>query len=435
MSLTVVEKELANIGASVATGCKPCTDYHFKKLREAGASDDEIKQAISDAMTVRDSAKAIMEGHGLKHLGMADSEADSGQIGETTRIKELVSIAAAFAVNCTSNLEKHINTSRTVGIAEDEITSVLDASHVIKGEAARYVEEIAKLKEKNIKLQKLLDELKATQAQLVQSEKMAALGKLVAGVAHEMNSPIGVIKSANDVTARSVTNIAEELRHSPTLDDLRASRKLRDSLKALESNNPVSVAASERMTKIVDSLKSFARLDEATIQEADLHEGLESTLTLMEHDLKGRITVLKKFGDIPRIVCLPGDLNQVFMNLLTNASQAIKDKGTITITTFFDNGNVHVEIADTGVGIPSEQMQGLFEPGFTKAGARVKAGLGLFTSYNIVQRHRGQIRVTSDVGQGSTFAIILPANLDGESVKGDITESDREANPCEGLGS
>ncbi len=143
MPLTLKEKELVYMGASVATGCKPCTNYHFKKVREADASDDEIKQAISDAMCVRDSAKAIMESHGLKLLGITGKDGNCGCAGNTTRIKELVSVGAAFAVNCTSNLEKHIATARTVGIDDDEIKSVLNAVLFIKGKAASHVDRIA----------------------------------------------------------------------------------------------------------------------------------------------------------------------------------------------------------------------------------------------------------------------------------------------------
>lgn len=430
MSLTRKEKELVNIGASVATGCKPCTDYHFMKVREAGASDEEIKGTISDALAVRDSAKQIMETHGLKHLGIAKDEDDLYCTGPTTRIKELVSIAAAFAVNCTTNLERHVAASRSVGITEDEVTSVLDAALFIKGEAAHYVDQIAKLEEKNIRLQQLLDELKATQAQLVQSEKMAALGKLVASVVHEMATPLGAMNSAIDISGRSVANITEALQKSRTLDELKNNEKLRGALDALQSNRPVARAASERIFNIVSSLKSFAHLDEATIQETDLHESLDNTLTLLEHGIKDRIRVVKEYGDIPRVVCYPGELNQVFLNLLANAAQAIQGEGTIIIRTSVENGDVKVEIADNGVGIPTEQMPHLFEPSFTKTGSRVKAGLGLFTSFNIVQKHQGTINVRSKVGEGATFSVVLPIDVDPSTLD-ESRASDKRAHRCD----
>ena len=147
MPLTYKEKELANIGASVATGCKPCTDYHFSKVREAGASDEEIKMAISDAKVVRDKANEIMESHSLKHLGIAKDGGSPPGFEETTRIKELVSVASAFAVNCTTSVEKHIAAARAIGITEKEIESVLGAAQFIKSEAAHYVGQMVKLKE------------------------------------------------------------------------------------------------------------------------------------------------------------------------------------------------------------------------------------------------------------------------------------------------
>ncbi len=432
MSLSFKEKELVNIGASVATGCKPCTDYHFKKVRESSATDEEIKRAISDAVAVRDVAREIIASHGLKHLGVVSEEEKGPCAGPTTRIKELVSVGAAFAVNCTTCLGRHIAVSRTVGITDDEIDSVLDAALFIKGEAAHYVGRIAKLTARNVELERLLEELKETQAQLVQSEKMAALGKLVAGVVHEMNTPVGAINSATSLTSRSAVNISEVLSTGRTLDEIRNSTKLKNALEALQNVGPTSVAASRRITRIVSSLKSFSRLDESTFQKADLHEGLDATLTLMEHDFKDRISVVKDCGDIPEIVCYPGDLNQVFMNLLTNAAQAIRGRGTITIRTFVDDGNVHIEITDTGIGIPPDQMKRLFEPDFTKTGSRVKAGLGLFISYNIAQKHQGQIHVSSEVGKGSTFTIILPIEL-REPSEAPEEPSEGKRNRCDQL--
>jgi AhpD family alkylhydroperoxidase len=412
MSLTYKEKELANIGASVATGCKPCTDYHFNKVREAGASDDEVKQAISDAMAVREIANEIMESHGLKHLGIA-KEVDVAQpAGQTSRMKELVSVAAAFAVNCTSSVKEHIAAARTVGITEKEIESVLDAALFIKDEAAHYVGQIAKLRQEKNRLQHLLEELEKTQAQLVQAEKMAALGKLVAGVVHEINTPVGAMNSATYVFDRSISNIIDVIQTSATLEDVKNNPRFQESVTALQDNNPVTAAASERITKIVGSLKSFAHLDGARLQNTDLHEGLEDTLTLIEHKFRDKIRVVREFGDIPKVVCNPGELNQVFMNLLDNAEMAIKDKGTITIQTFVEAGDVHVRFVDTGVGISPKRLEKLFVPEFARSGSRMKAGIGLFTSFNIVQKHRGRLEVESEIGKGSAFTVVLP--IEGE---------------------
>lgn len=408
MALTFKERELANVGASVATGCKPCTDYHFDKARKAGGSDEEIRQAISDAMAVRDSARKIMENHGLQHLGIV-KDADARPSDEdTTRIKELVSVASAFAVNCTTSVKKHIAIAKAIGITEEEIQSVLDAAQFIKGEAAHYVGQIAKLKEEKDRLQQLLEELERTQAQLVQSEKMAALGKLVAGLVHEINTPIGTINSTADTSNRSLRHIVEEIEGTSSLDRVKSGRQFQNSVKALRDSNSITIAASERITKIVSSLKAFAHLDEAAFQKVDLHQGLDNTLTLLEHEMQDRIVVLREYGEIPQVTCNPGEINQVFMNLLQNAVEAIEDSGKISIRTFEKDGNVHVQFIDSGPGISPTRRERLFDPSFAQNGSRVKAGLGLFTSANIMQKHNGLIKVESEVGKGSTFTVVLP---------------------------
>ncbi|UCH84317.1 MAG: carboxymuconolactone decarboxylase family protein [Candidatus Latescibacterota bacterium] len=426
MTLTFKEKELVNIGASIATGCKPCTDYHFKKIRDAGASDEEIEQVISDAMDVRDRAKAIMESHGLKYLGITrDADVDP-PTEETSRTRALVRVASAFAVNCTTSVKKYIDRARAIGISDADIQAVLDSAQFIKGEAAHYVGQIAKLKEEKDRLQQLLEELERTQAQLVQSEKMAALGKLVAGVVHEMNSPVGAINSANDIINRSVAKFVDAMEADSSRDDRKISRRIDSSLKALRESRAISVAANDRIRKIIDSLKGFAHLDEAAYKKVDLHEGLDNTITLLEHRFHDRVQVVKDFGDVPEVTCNPGEVNQVFMNLLTNADEAIKTTGTITIRTFERNGNAHIQIIDTGVGITPGRLERLFDPGFVRKGARMKAGLGLFTSASIVQKHQGRIEVDSKVGQGSTFTVILP-------VEGGQPESDEQPSRCDRL--
>lgn len=410
MALTFKEKELVNIGASVATGCKPCTDYHFRQVRKAGASNEEVEEAIENAAAVRDSAGKIMENHGLQHIGMGRDVEDIDPLKDTSRIKELVSIGAAFAVNCTTNLEKHVSAGRNIGIPEEDIQAVLDSALFIKGEAAHYAEQIVSLQKKKDELQELLDELQATQAQLVQSEKMAALGKLVAGVVHEMNTPIGAINSATDISKRSVDKILSAFEASQTPDEIKQNQQLQDSLKALKDSSPVTLAASDRLLTVFKSLKSFVSLDSAQFQTVCLHDSLETVLTLLDHEFKDNIKIVKEFGEIPMIQCCPGDINQVFMNLITNAAHAIKGNGTITLRTSANKENVQVDVIDTGEGIPPEQLQGLFEPNFTKTESRVKVGLGLFTSYNIVQNHRGEIKVDTKLGEGSTFTVILPKN-------------------------
>ena len=265
--------------------------------------------------------------------------------------------------------------------------------------------------ERTAEIERSLQELRATQSQLVQTEKMAALGKLVAGVVHEMNTPLGAINSATDVASRCVSAIVDVLESSPSIDEIKSSQALQRALRTLPDGNRVAVEASERLSRILNSLKSFTRLDEATIQEMDLHEGLDATLTLLEHEMINQIEVIKEYGDIPVVLCYPGEINQVFMHLLANGAQSIQDTGVITIRTFTDPNYVKVQIQDTGVGIPSEHLKTLFEPSFTKQGERVKAGLGLFTCYHIIEKHHGNIKVSSEVEKGTTVTVSLPKDM------------------------
>ena len=166
--------------------------------------------------------------------------------------------------------------------------------------------------------------------------------------------------------------------------------------------------ATGRVTEIMRNLRSFARLDEAEFQVANLEEGLDSTLAVMGSQIGEGISVVKEYGGIDPIFCSPGQLNQVFMHLIKNATQAIPDKGEIRISTSQDQEKVHVRVRDTGVGIPPEQLDHIFNFGFRTGGARMKMGLGLVADYNIVQAHRGEIQIRSEVGTSTEVTITLP---------------------------
>ena len=253
--------------------------------------------------------------------------------------------------------------------------------------------------------------LKETQTQLVQSEKMASLGMLVAGIAHEINTPIGAVSSMHDTLKRAVRKLKETL-EAQFPKELQEHGGLSKPLRVIEDANRVIDHGSERVITIVRRLRSFARLDEAELKTVDIHEGLEDTLTLIHHEIKHNLKVIKNFGDIPPMACFPGRLNQVFLNLLINSKQAIKDKGEITITTSQKNGKVHIEFKDNGSGIPKDKLKKIFDPGYTTKGVGVGTGLGLSIVYQIIEDHKGTITVESEVGKGTTFTIIFPMNLD-----------------------
>ncbi len=269
--------------------------------------------------------------------------------------------------------------------------------------------------QKNIDLQRTMEELNETQQQLLMKEKMAALGDLVAGIAHEINNPIGAVNASGDVSHRCLDKIEIVLQQSKSIEEIKNNRQLPRVINTLKDNIRVTLTAGDRISTIVKSLKNFARLDQAEYQLADVHEGIESTLTLLSTEIQQRIKIVKEFGDIPKIECYPGQLNQVFINILKNAVQAIDGNGTIKIKTICNkssNGDmphIQVQISDTGKGIPAENLAHLFDLGFTAGdGQRMKMRSGLVTSYNIIQNHHGNILVDSEVGKGSTFSIILP---------------------------
>jgi two-component system, NtrC family, sensor kinase len=264
------------------------------------------------------------------------------------------------------------------------------------------------LKQKNQELQQTLLKLKETQQELVMQSKMASLGSLVAGIAHEVNNPVGAVLNSADVSRRCVDRLCQLLETNQSLDELKNNHQFRQLLRVLRENNQIMVEAGDRIAKIVRSLKNFARLDEAELQEANLHDGLESTLSLVHHEIENRATVIREYGVIPPVFCYPRQLNQVFMNLFVNAAQAIEEDGVIRIKTFSDGTYAYVKITDTGKGIPPENLSKIFDPGFTTKGVRVGTGLGLSISYNIIQKHKGEIRVESQVGRGTEFTLKLP---------------------------
>jgi len=257
-------------------------------------------------------------------------------------------------------------------------------------------------------LQQANRELKAAQAQLIQSAKLAALGDLVAGVAHEINTPLGAVRSNADIAQRATAVVTELLRNEKTARAVASHPKLSPALQALEEAARTTLTGTERISEIVTSLRQFARLDEAERKKVDLHEGIDSTLTLLRHKLRARIEVIRNYGELPALPCFPNRLNQVFMNLLVNAIQAMGEGGKITITTGREGDEVVLQFADTGCGIQSQDIERIFDPGFTTKGVGVGMGLGLPISYRIVQEHDGRIEVRSQSGQGSVFTIRLP---------------------------
>ena len=276
-------------------------------------------------------------------------------------------------------------------------------------------ESYAKLKDTNRKLEEMYQ-------QLLQSEKLASIGQLAAGVAHEVNNPIAFVNAnlstLQDYIAGLMQMIAMHERAEALLTDqpdmlaqlarLRKSINLdhvRDDIKSLLDESMDGV---QRVRRIVQDLRDFSRVGEAERQKFDLHTGLDSTLNIMRSEIKRKAEVIKEYGDLPEIEGVPAQLNQVFLNLLINACQAIERDGRITIRTGHDAEWVWVEVEDNGGGIPADNMTRIFEPFFTTKPVGTGTGLGLSLSYGIVTKHGGKIEVSSQIGIGSTFRVWLP---------------------------
>ncbi|MGV8958929.1 MAG: ATP-binding protein [Stenotrophomonas sp.] len=278
------------------------------------------------------------------------------------------------------------------------------------------------LQQRHAELRQAYLRLNGAQEKLLQSEKMASIGQLAAGVAHEINNPIGYVHSnlgSLQEYLRSLFTVIEAYERAlrapdpkaliPEIDDIRQ----RFDIDFISRDLPQLMAESregiERVTRIVRDLKdfSYSGRDESW-KLVDLHAGLESTINIIWNELKYKATLERRYGELPMIECLPSELNQVYMNLLLNAGHAIADRGNIIVTTGVDGDEVWVEFEDNGAGISPELRQRIFDPFFTTKPVGSGTGLGLSISYGIINKHHGRIDLDSTPGEGSRFRIVLP---------------------------
>jgi signal transduction histidine kinase len=281
----------------------------------------------------------------------------------------------------------------------------------------------AELTRRNNELTELNVRLSMAQEQLMQSEKLASIGQLAAGVAHEINNPIGYVfsnfETLGTYIARMLSMLEAYQQAEASIADSAVREKMRSlreemDMEFLVEDIPLMMAESRegitRVRKIVQDLKDFSRVDaNQEWQWADLHAGIDSTLNIVSNEVKYKADVVKQYGDIPEIECQPSHINQVIMNIVVNGAHAISgERGVITIRTGREGEQVWIEIADSGVGIPKEIQSRIFDPFFTTKPIGSGTGLGLSLSYGIIQKHNGQIEVQSEPGQGTTFRITLP---------------------------
>lgn len=283
------------------------------------------------------------------------------------------------------------------------------------------IHEITEAKKITGKLERAYSDLKASQSAILQREKMASIGQLAAGVAHEINNPMGFITSNIGTLRKYLKKLTEfmneqteactSLQQDDLMDRLREKRnklKVDYILDDLDALIEESLDGAERVKRIVQNLKTFSRVDDAEYKKADINECIESTLQIVWNELKYKATVQKDYQLLPPVTCYPQQLNQVFMNLLVNAAHAIEKQGNIRIRTWNGNGFINISIADTGCGIPEDNIDKIFEPFFTTKEVGKGTGLGLSISYEIIKKHKGEINIKSKIGEGTEFTIRIP---------------------------
>jgi len=345
------------------------------------------------------------------------------QIGSACEIV-LLSFALADKINIFRK-EKEVSQAQAMEALQENERIVREQNVMLE---AKVTERTQELEVANDGLNVALTELKDAQSQLVESEKMASLGQLTAGIAHEINNPINFVTSNVKPLNRDVYMLLDTIEHVEklALENIPAEEKQRqiDEYKAdidfdylkLEIEQLLSGIGSgaARTAEIVKGLRIFSRLDEDDLKKADINEGLDSTLIIANNILGGAIKLKKNFGNLPLIECYPGKLNQVFLNVISNAVYAIKKKfeekegGELTITTSRDEQSVKISIKDNGIGMDEQVKRRLFEPFFTTKDVGEGTGLGLSIAYNTISKHNGQIAVNSETGIGTEFILTLP---------------------------
>ncbi len=336
----------------------------------------------------------------------------------------LLSIALADKINILRK-EKEISQAQALRASQEKEKLVLDQNTMLEKKVTERTEE---LQTTNDNLSTALQDLKDTQIQLVEAEKMASLGQLTAGIAHEINNPINFVKSNIKPLQLDINDLVEIIDAYDTLHTaadaeipgkLAQIEKLKKQIDLGFVKNEIDnlvkgiQEGAERTAEIVLGLRNFSRLDESEVKRVDIHEGLESTLLLLKNNLPANIKINKDFCANGEIECFPGKLNQVFMNIIGNGIQAIKmkeqqsEEECITITTRDKNDHIEISIKDSGIGMTEEVKQKIFDPFFTTKDVGEGTGLGLSIVYKIIQKHEGKIEVVSSPGNGAEFILSL----------------------------
>lgn len=344
-------------------------------------------------------------------------------------IQDITLIAQQVAGESRFDLRAPANTQDDISILALSVNQLIEwvGHYTNELEVAAQTLDV-RVKKRTKKLSNTLKQLKDTQAQLIQSEKMSSLGQMIAGIAHEINNPISFVQGNIEPLKEYFQDLLELIKTyqaeypEPSAAIIKKQEEidfdflLTDLDKLLASMN----LGAERVHEIVQSLRNFSRLDEATVKDVDIHEGIDSTLLILNHRIKHEVTVVKKYGDLPLVRCFPAQLNQVFTNIIVNALDAMSEadcdrtpacKKLKIITRMIEKNQVQIIICDNGPGIPREIRRKIFDPFFTTKPVGKGTGLGLGICFRIIQQHQGKIKVRSKIGKGTEFVITLPIDV------------------------
>ncbi len=311
------------------------------------------------------------------------------------KISEIASVSGESAMTSHIAIKKPL---REISMLADSTNSIMEK---MKDYNELLMAQNEELEAQNEELASSKRKVEEAQNMLIQTENMASIGQLTAAITHEINTPLGAISSNAQLCSMLITQVLE---HGSVSGD----SALMELLKQLQDSNNVSIMACNRVNQIIRSLKNFSKVDEAEFQEADINEGMKSVLVLTSNLWKRKIVMHEDYGNIPRIKCFPGMLNQVFMNLIVNAVQAVSDDGNIWIKTWNDEETVYASVKDDGCGIREENLIRVFDNGFTTKGKSLGMGLGLAISRSIIEKHNGSIAVVSRPGEGAEFTVSIP---------------------------
>lgn len=404
-------------------------------VMEEGVNEDFIQKSYGDHVWRSPAAEGTYESEQFfAHMGQDGRWLHFAATPLRNANGQIVgAIETLIDVTARKNAENELRTAREAAeqLVEERTHELREAKTALEEDFARQIQIEAELQRRlmevttlNTQLHETQERLVQSQQQLLQNEKLASIGQLAAGVAHEINNPIGYVFSNIGTLQKYLADLLRLIDACVEAEPAISNEAIRQSIGLLRKEIDLdylkgdildlmneSREGIERVRKIVQDLKDFSHVDASTEwQWTDLHRGLESTLNIVNNEIKYKADVVREFGELPQIQCMPSQLNQVFMNLFVNAAHAIKEgiRGRITVRTGAANDQVWIEVSDTGSGMTPEVMQRIFDPFFTTKPIGKGTGLGLSLSYGIVKKHNGRIEVCSTPSEGTTFRVTLP---------------------------